>query len=172
MDVLTVILIVLLFAASVGGLYLKFDNRALRSSNRVLSEKLEDTMSTMLGMAPAAEVVMELEASTAALKSATEEMERRKESHERVVGVLIKERDRWQDMYYAFDRGYDGTVQFYDAKLAELNALLARELKKTDKAEMSRRIATVHEIRAKAKAIPVSKVVVGADGASDLERQA
>lgn len=171
MDVLTVILTVIAFASSVGGLYLKFDNRALRSSNRVLSEKLEDTMSTMFGMAPAAEVVMELEAAKAELASTREEMERRKESHERVVGVLIKERDRWQDMYYAFDRGYDGTVQFYDAKLAEMHALLARELKKTDKAEMSKRIATVHEIRAKAKGIHVSKVVVGDDGASDLERQ-
>jgi len=172
MDVLTVILVALLFASSVGGLYLKFDNRALRSENRVLSTKLEDTMSTMLGMAPAAEVVMELEAAKAALTSTQEEMERRKESHERVVGVLIKERDRWQDMYYAFDRGYDGTVQFYNNRLSEMHALLPREMARTDKAEMAKRIATVHEIRAKAKAIPVSKVVIGADGASDLERLA
>jgi hypothetical protein len=172
MDVLIVILIVIAFASSVGGIYLKFDNRALRSSNRVLSEKLEDTMSTMLGMAPAAEVVMELEAAKAELASTQAEMERRKESHERVVGVLIKERDRWQDMYYAFDRGYDGTVQFYNNRLAEMHALLPREVARTDRAEMAKRVAAVQEIRAKAKGIHVSKVVTGADGASDLERQA
>lgn len=172
MEIAFIILALGTLASFAGFLYLKFDNRALRSENRVLSEKLEDTMSTMLGMAPAAEVVMELEAAKAELASTREELERRKESHERVVGVLIKERDRWQDMYYAFDRGYDGTVQFYNNRLAEMHALLPREISRTNKEEMAKRIAAVQEIRAKAKGIHVSKVVAGADGASDLERQA
>lgn len=172
MEIAFIILAMGTLSSFAGFLYLKFDNRALRSENRALSEKLEDTMSTMFGMAPAAEVVMELEAARDALKSTQEELERRKESHERVVSVLIKERDRWQDMYYAFDRGYDGTVQFYNNRLSEMHALLPREMARTDKAEMAKRVAAVQEIRAKAKGIHVSNVVAGADGASDLERQA
>lgn len=58
-----------------------------------------------------------------------------KESHERVVAVLIQERDQWQAMHHRVETDFLNTSNWYEGQLQRALVLLKRELPKLDEAK-------------------------------------
>lgn len=64
----------------------------------------------------------------AAMADVRSELERRKESHERVVAVLIEERDRWRDQARKVEESFDGTVWVYQQTIGRLSSSKGRQM--------------------------------------------
>jgi len=168
----TAVFVILSLACVALGTFCRF----LYAENRALStiKPMLDIMSAESSSRDGNEAVLRADVSRAQaeLASLREELERRMESHERVVGVLIKERDTWQSMYHNFDRAFDGTVGFYEAKIQEFQALTGKMLRGADRAEVQKRVGEVIKLREKSRKVEHVTVEKGEDGMFKQERPA
>lgn len=85
-----------------------------------------------------------------------EELDQRIESHERVVGVLIKERDRWRDAAAQVDEAHDGTVLIYQRTILTLQNAKGRQMDEKDKRDMKAATQAFFETLERKKRLPVS----------------
>lgn len=99
-----------------------------------------------------------------AMASVQSELERRKDSHERVVSVLIKERDRWREEAARLNETFDATTIFYQNVIGRLSSSKGRPMTEKEKADIvSAHAQFVEEVR-KMRTLPESK-------AADVERE-
>lgn len=170
----TAVFVTLALACIALGVFCRFlyaENRALKMIKPMVQEAGDLVELGMMGP-QLYEARSRAERAEAALRDLREELERRMESHERVVGVLIKERDTWQQMYHNFDRAFDGTMGFYEARIQEFQALTGQMLRSGDREKLNQRIGEVIKIRNASRNVPRVEVSKGEDGMFKEERPA
>jgi len=165
------VFVILSLACIALGVFCRFlyaENKALKSINPIVQEHLD-----LASMGPLMyDQKSKLEEAEATVLQLQEELRRRRESHERVVGVLIKERDTWQAMYHNFDRAFDGTMSFYEARIQEFQALTGKMLRQLDREELNRRVGEAMKIRNESRQVVRVEVAKGEDGMFEQQRPA
>lgn len=88
------------------------------------------------------------------------ELSLRKESHERVVAVLIEERDRWRKQAREHEEAFDGTMNYYTRIISRLAGSKARKVDDIEMQDIVSHIKKFEEECRRARGLPVSDVAV------------
>lgn len=86
------------------------------------------------------------------------ELSRRKESHERVVAILIEERDRWRKQAKEHEESFDGTMNYYQRIISRLAQSKARKVDDSEMQDIVSHIKKFQEECRRARGLPVSDV--------------
>jgi hypothetical protein len=85
------------------------------------------------------------------------ELSRRKESHERVVAILIEERDRWRKQAKEHEESFDGTMNYYQRTISRLAQAKARKVDDIEMQDIMSHIKKFEEECRRARGLPVSE---------------
>lgn len=161
-------------AAAARHYYEAYKIERLRSESKL--KELEDAFALMEeGRSLRDDLMKRVESGVEAVsksRSLEEQVARQKDWHDKAMGVVISERDRWRDLHHELDTNFDATVAFYERALAYYMAKAGKSMSESEKKHKAEVERVRQSIKVKMPDIVSATLVRNQDGFLQEESKA